>query len=68
VADTAVYALQDVLGLDAAHRMNYPGKAVGNWRWRFDWSQVHSHHASRLRRLCQLYARLPGVNESDVAV
>ena len=68
VADTAVYTLQDVLGLDEAHRMNFPGQAEGNWRWRFSWSQVHPHHASRLRRLCQLYERLPQVNASGAAV
>lgn len=59
VADTAVYTLQDILGLDGAHRMNFPGKAQGNWRWRFAWSQVHPQHAQRLRRMCQLYERLP---------
>jgi len=25
---------------------------------------VHPHHGSRLRRLCQLYERLPRVSES----
>jgi 4-alpha-glucanotransferase len=68
VADTTVSALQDVLGLDGAHRMNFPGKAEGNWRWRFSWSQVHPHHAARLRRLCQLYERLPGEDGSGAAV
>ena len=68
VADTAVYPLQDVLGLDGAHRMNFPGKAEGNWRWRFNWSQVHPHHATRLHRLCQMYERLPQVNGSGAAV
>ena len=68
VADTAIYALQDVLGLDGANRMNFPGKAEGNWRWRFTWQQVHPHHASRLRRLCELYERPPRANESGAAV
>ena len=40
VADTAVFPLQDVLGLDGAHRMNRPGSPVGNWAWRFDWAMV----------------------------
>jgi 4-alpha-glucanotransferase len=48
--------------------MNFPGKGEGNWRWRFSWSQVHPHHASRLRRLCELYERLPGANGSGAAV
>ena len=40
VADTAVFPLQDVLGLDGAHRMNRPGSPVGNWAWRFEWAMV----------------------------
>ena len=65
VADTAVYAMQDILGLDGRHRMNFPGQAEGNWRWRFTWSQVHTHHALRLRRVCQLYERL-AASRSDL--
>ena len=42
VALTAVFPLQDVLGLDGAHRMNKPGSPTGNWAWRFDWSMVGS--------------------------
>jgi 4-alpha-glucanotransferase len=41
VADLAVFPLQDVLGLDATHRMNTPGTlGQGNWTWRFDWPMV----------------------------
>ena len=34
VADTAMFPMQDVLGLDGTHRMNLPGTTGGNWRWR----------------------------------
>ena len=40
VADTAVFTMQDVLGLGTLHRMNRPGSPVGNWAWRFDWAMV----------------------------
>jgi 4-alpha-glucanotransferase len=40
VANTAVFPLQDVLGLDGSHRMNLPGSPTGNWGWRFDWAMV----------------------------
>lgn len=41
VANFAVFPLQDVLGLDAAHRMNLPGSMGGhNWSWRFTWAMV----------------------------
>ena len=34
VADTAIVPVQDLLGLGTAARMNQPGTATGNWRWR----------------------------------
>jgi 4-alpha-glucanotransferase len=40
VANTSVFPLQDVLGLDSGHRMNYPGTILDNWIWRFEWSMV----------------------------
>jgi 4-alpha-glucanotransferase len=57
VADTAVHAMQDVLGLRTEHRMNFPGKSEGFWEWRFTWAQVTPQHAQRLARLCELYGR-----------
>jgi len=42
VANLAVFPLQDVLGLDAAHRMNIPGTmGAHNWSWRFTWEMLH---------------------------
>src|SRR5205823_3287139 len=35
VADTALVPLQDLLSLPTEARMNYPGRAVNNWSWRF---------------------------------
>ena len=35
VADTALFPLQDVLGVGSEGRMNLPGSSSGNWRWRF---------------------------------
>jgi 4-alpha-glucanotransferase len=40
VANTAIFPMQDVLGLDGRHRMNRPGSPTGNWAWRFDWAMV----------------------------
>ena len=57
VADSALYAMQDVLGLSGEHRMNLPGVGEGNWGWRFSWDQVSAEHAARLRRMCELYGR-----------
>jgi len=57
VADTAVYAMQDVLSLPGDSRMNFPGQSEGWWEWRMQWSQVQDWHAQRLATLCRLYGR-----------
>ena len=39
-ADMAIIPMQDILGLDAAHRMNTPGSTIDNWQWRFTWEML----------------------------
>ncbi len=34
VANTAIFPMQDILGLGTEHRMNTPGTLRGNWLWR----------------------------------
>ena len=57
----AVIPMQDLLGLGSESRMNVPGKAIGNWRWRFDWSQVDAgltaHSRARAERSGRLVPR-----------
>ncbi len=58
VADTAIVAMQDVLGLGATDRMNMPGTMDGgSWEWRFRWDQVEPVHAERLAHFGKLYLR-----------
>ena len=59
VADTAIVPVQDVLGLGSEARMNVPGRASGNWRWRMQPGALTPVHATRLRTLSDLYGRLP---------
>ena len=59
VATLCVIPMQDVLGLDSAHRMNMPGQGDGFWEWRFNWSQVAPWHAERLLELARLHGRAP---------
>jgi 4-alpha-glucanotransferase len=60
VANIAVFPLQDVLGLDGAHRMNVPG-TVGthNWTWRFDWQWLGSEPARILGLISAASGRGP---------
>ena len=48
VADIAIIPMQDVLGLDSSARMNIPGKAEGNWGWRFRPGQLTPEVKHRL--------------------
>ena len=57
VADLAIVPLQDVLGLGTEARMNLPGTAKGNWRWRFRAGALTPDLARRLREIVDLYDR-----------
>jgi 4-alpha-glucanotransferase len=59
VARLALFPLQDVLGLDGAHRMNLPGTASGNWGWRFSWPMVGDGVAPTLARIAAATGRGP---------
>jgi 4-alpha-glucanotransferase len=57
VANTAMIPLQDVLGLGSQARMNLPGTASGNWRWRCAPGMLTEELAARLRELNSMYDR-----------
>ena len=50
-ANTAIYPLQDVLGLGSTARMNIPGREQGNWSWRFRWEQLSPDIEQHLHRM-----------------
>lgn len=56
-ANTVIFPLQDVLGLDGLHRMNTPGVAQGCWQWRFAWRQVGDTPARRLKDMAHAHGR-----------
>jgi 4-alpha-glucanotransferase len=57
IADLVIVPLQDVLGLGSEARMNLPGTAKGNWRWRFRTQALTPELAHRLREMVELYDR-----------
>jgi 4-alpha-glucanotransferase len=58
VANLALFPLQDVLGLGSEHRMNFPGTAEGNWRWRFSWPMLEQAPVQTwLRRVTEAAGR-----------
>ncbi|MFG6447135.1 4-alpha-glucanotransferase [Roseateles sp. BYS180W] len=60
VAHMALFPLQDVLGLDGAHRMNVPGEPDGNWRWRFSWDMLGLHQGGEPARVLGLITAASG--------
>lgn len=48
-ARIAIIPMQDILGLDAKHRMNIPGTMGGNWQWRFDWNALETAHIKDIK-------------------
>jgi len=50
---------QDLLGLPSAARMNTPGRARGNWRWRLSGGELDATLARRVRALAEEAGRLP---------
>jgi 4-alpha-glucanotransferase len=58
VSRIAILPMQDLLGLDSTARMNVPGMlAEGNWRWRFDWSQVPQGLSAEMGHWNRRYGR-----------
>jgi len=56
-ADLAVVPFQDVLGLGAEARMNFPGRQKGNWTWRFERHQFSPALLNRLRDVTESTGR-----------
>jgi 4-alpha-glucanotransferase len=56
-ADTAIFPLQDALGLGSEARMNVPARAEGNWGWRFQPHQLTPGISARLQELNRNAAR-----------
>jgi 4-alpha-glucanotransferase len=58
-ASLCIIPLQDVLGLGSEARMNTPSVYGGNWRWRFNFSQLSKDLAAKLALLTEISDRLP---------
>jgi 4-alpha-glucanotransferase len=58
VADTAIVPVQDLLGLGSDARMNRPGSASNNWRWRLTPGQLTENVMQRLGTIADTYDRV----------
>ena len=50
-AETVIFPMQDLLGLDSTARMNVPGVGTGNWTWRLSEGNLTPSLAARLAEL-----------------
>ncbi len=57
VSDTAIFPLQDILGLPQEARMNRPATVGQNWQWRVLPDALSVDVCSRLKELTETYAR-----------
>ncbi|MCO5061956.1 MAG: 4-alpha-glucanotransferase [Kiritimatiellae bacterium] len=57
-ANTAVFPMQDLLGLGTEARMNIPGTKSNNWRWRFQPALLTPEIKQRLRQLAESTHRI----------
>jgi 4-alpha-glucanotransferase len=58
-AIVAIVPLQDILNLGSEARMNLPGRAEGNWTWRFLPEQLTEEIAGRLLEATTIFGRDP---------
>ncbi len=68
VAKTAIFPLQDVMGLGTESRMNRPGSPGGNWEWRFREGDLTPEISGQLAELVRLYERDPRTKPSHAPV
>ncbi len=61
VANTALVPLQDLLGLGSEARMNLPGRAAGNWGWRYLPEHLSKQLGARLLETTTIYGRDPKI-------
>ncbi len=66
VAEVAIIPMQDLLGLGSQARMNVPGKAEGNWGWRFRRPQLTTRIMDRLADLTAVCSRWNGPTPDDL--
>lgn len=57
VAQVSLVPLQDVLDLGTEARMNVPGRANGNWNWRYSSKDITPKLTARLRELTEVSGR-----------
>lgn len=56
-ANNVIIPLQDIMSLDSDARMNTPGRAAGNWSWRYEEKDLDLYWAKFLKKLTKTFNR-----------
>ena len=65
IADSFVAPLQDVLGLGSEARMNVPGRAEGNWSWRYSSEALTPDLKEHLKSITATFGRSPRFTKNN---
>ncbi|MDE1975860.1 MAG: 4-alpha-glucanotransferase [Elusimicrobia bacterium] len=65
-ANTAIVPMQDILGLGSQARMNLPGTAEGNWRWRMKEGALTPKLSRRLAEMTAEAGRRPKKSRGEI--
>ncbi len=57
-AGTVIFTIQDLLGYGSDTRLNFPGRAENNWKFRITKEQLDTIDIERFRRLNEVYFRI----------
>ena len=57
IANTAIFPMQDILGLGKEARMNLPSTSIVNWEWRFQSDQLSQQITETLLDITKIYKR-----------
>jgi 4-alpha-glucanotransferase len=64
-AKYCIIPLQDYLYLDNRSRINTPSTLGNNWKWRASESEINGALAKRIRKVTQLFGRLPVISSAE---
>ncbi len=67
ISRLCIFPLQDILGFGGDCKMNSPGVATGNWRWRCPADLLSSDRAEELRISTRLFGRGRRAAETEAA-
>ncbi len=59
VADTAIFPIQDYLGLGREAKINSPATIGDNWKWRLIPGKLDKDLAERMKEMAKVYHRIP---------